>query len=144
MNVTLRQATAADLDFARELTRVNMRRYYVEFGCVWHGELFDDEWKTRQSFVILKTNKRIGFFSVSLESLYLYLRDIQLCEPYRGEGVGGWVMNQIASMTYEHGFKCVRLKVFKSNPAIALYLRHKYTVVGAEDALLWMERVLND
>jgi ribosomal protein S18 acetylase RimI-like enzyme len=144
MDLTLRRATLADLDFARELTRVNMRRYYAEYERVWHGDLFNKEWEARQSFVILKANKQIGFLSVSLEPHYLYLRDVQLCEPYRGEGVGGWVMDRVASMACEQGLKSIRLKVFKSNPAMALYLRHEYALIGTEDALFWMERILNN
>jgi len=144
MDLTLRGATLADLDFARELTRVNMRRYYAEYERIWHGELFDEEWEARQSFVILKANKQIGFLSVSLEPHYLYLRDVQLCEPYRGEGVGGWVMDRVASMASEQGLKSIRLKVFKSNPAMELYLRHEYALIGTEDALFWMERTLNN
>jgi len=142
MNVKLRQATVADLGFARELTRVNMRDYYNEYARVWQGQLFDDEWKARQSFIINKADKPVGFLSVSLESHYLYLRDVQLCEPYRGEGIGAWVMEQITSMAYERGVRSIRLKVFKSNPAIQLYRRQGYAVVGEEDALFWMERIL--
>lgn len=144
MKLSLRHATATDLDFARELTRLNMQRYYAEYDRVWQGALFDDEWAARQSFIVLKAEKQIGFLSVSLEANYLYVRDVQLCEPYRGEGVGGWVMDQVASMAQQHGLKSIRLKVFKSNPALALYQRHAYTVIGKEDALFWMERILGE
>jgi len=142
MTVKLRKATAADLSFARELTRVNMREYYAEYARVWQGQSFDDEWEVRQSFIINKADKPVGFLSFSLEPHYLYLRDVQLCEPYRGEGIGGWVMGQITSMAYALGARSIRLKVFKSNPAVQLYRRQGYEVVGQEKALFWMERIL--
>lgn len=144
MNLSLRPANLADLEFARELTRANMRRYYVQYQYIWQGDLFDTQWQTRQSYIIVKTGKQIGYFSVSLEPAYLYLRDVQLSEPYRGEGVGAWVLQHLAPMANELGVKSIRLKVFKSNPALVLYQRHGYAVSGEEDALFWMERVLDD
>ncbi len=143
MEVRLRQATASDLSFARELTRVNMRGYYAEYARVWQAQPFDEEWSARQSFIINKAGKQIGYLSFSLESRYLYLRDVQLCEPYRGEGVGAWVLQQIASIARKQGARSIRLKVFKSNPAKQLYQRHGYQVVGEEDALFWMEQILD-
>ncbi|MDB6142364.1 MAG: family N-acetyltransferase [Pseudomonas sp.] len=143
MEVRLRQATAADLSFARELTRVNMRRYYAEYERVWQAQSFDEEWPVRQSFIISKADRQIGYLSFSLESRYLYLRDVQLCEPYRGEGVGAWIMEQIVSMACERGARSIRLKVFKSNPAMQLYKRQGFQVVGEEKALFWMERTLD-
>ncbi|WP_397448250.1 GNAT family N-acetyltransferase [Pseudomonas sp. NA-150] len=140
MDVQLRQATAADLDFARELTRVNMRPYYAQYARIWQAQSFDDEWGVRQSFIINKVDKPIGFLSISLEARYLYLRDVQLCEPYRGEGVGGWVMQQIMTMAQARGARRIRLKVFKSNPAMQLYQRQGFTVVREERASYWMER----
>ncbi|MDY7560144.1 GNAT family N-acetyltransferase [Pseudomonas sp. 10B1] len=142
MDLRLRPATLADLDFASELTRVNMRRYYAEYGRVWQGQLFSAEWALRHSFVIVKADKQIGFFSISPEAGYLYLRDVQLLEPYRGEGVGTWVMDQIESMAEEQGYRSIRLKVFKSNPAMQLYLRHGFAVICEGDALFGMEHVI--
>jgi ribosomal protein S18 acetylase RimI-like enzyme len=143
MEVSMRQATDADLSFARELTRVNMRQYYAEYERVWQSQSFDEEWPERQSFIISKADRQIGYLSFSLEPRYLYLRDVQLCEPYRGEGVGGWVMQQIVSMASERGARSIRLKVFKSNPAMQLYERQGFRVVGEEKALFWMERALD-
>lgn len=143
MEVRLRQATAADLSFARELTRVNMRGYYAEYARIWQAQPFDEEWPARQSFIINKADRQIGYLSFSFESRYMYLRDVQLCEPYRGEGVGAWVLQQIASIARKQGARSIRLKVFKSNPAMQLYQRHGYQVVGEEDALFWMERNLD-
>ncbi|MEB0076518.1 GNAT family N-acetyltransferase [Pseudomonas sp. CCI3.2] len=144
MDLRLRLATLADMDFARELTRVNMRRYYTEYERVWQGQLFDAEWVFRNSSVIVKADKQIGYFSVSPETGYLYLRDVQLCEPYRGEGVGAWVMDQIAMIAREQGFRNIRLKVFKSNPATQLYQRQGYAVIREDDELFWMECILKD
>jgi ribosomal protein S18 acetylase RimI-like enzyme len=140
--VDLRPAIADDLEFARELTRVNMREYYARYSRAWQSEAFDSEWALRQSLIVSKEGKAIGYLSITTEPGYLYLRDIQLCEPYRGEGIGTWLLRQVELMALRMGAVSVRLKVFKTNPAIELYRRQGYLVVGQEAALFWMERKL--
>ncbi len=143
---SLRLMPAADehLHFARELTRVNMRDYYARYGLIWQPEAFDAEWPTRESYLIEKAGQVIGFLGLTTEKGYLYVRDVQLIEAYRGEGVGAWVMEWVAQMAWDRQCASSRLKVFKSNPAIGLYLRLGYTQVGEEAALFWMERAVDE
>lgn len=135
----LREAVADDLAFARELTRGNMRPYYAQYGLIWQPDAFDAEWALRRSFIIGRSSRAIGY---TLETSYLYVRDVQVAEPFRGEGVGSWVMQQLVEMAHRGNCTRVRLKVFRSNPAISLYLRQGYSVVGEEAALYWMELTL--
>jgi len=141
-DLQLQLANLQDLPFARELTRVNMRDYYARYGLIWQPEAFDAEWPLRESYQVKKRGRQIGFLGFTLEHRYLYLRDVQLVETYRGEGVGAWIMAFVERMAIERGCECIRLKVFKTNPAIELYRRLGYVCVGEETALLWMERTL--
>lgn len=139
----LQPATNEDLAFARELTRVNMRDYYIRYGLVWQPEAFDAEWPRRESYLVVQAGRAIGFLGLTIESAYLYLRDVQLIEAYRGEGVGEWIMTCVTQIARERGCASVRLKVFKSNPAVDLYARLGYLHAGEEAALFWMERIVN-
>lgn len=143
MDLDLRPAIPADLAFARELTRINMRDYYVQYAKTWHDEAFDLDWASRQSLIVVNSGKAIGYLSVTKEPGYLYLRDVQLCESCRGAGIGTWLLRQVETLALREGIASIRLKVFKSNPAIELYRRHGYLVIGQEAALFWMERRLS-
>ncbi|MFK3971043.1 GNAT family N-acetyltransferase [Pseudomonas sp. NPDC087358] len=132
-------ATAEDLAFARELTRVNMRCYYTRYGLIWQPEAFDAQWPVRESYLVRKGGLSIGFLGFTVEQNYLYLRDVQLVEAYRGEGVGGWVMAYLSQMARDRGYSSIRLKVFKNNPATGLYRKLGYRQVGEDAALTWME-----
>jgi len=136
----LRPADEDDLPFARELTRVNMRDHYARYGLVWQPEAFDGEWPLRENFRVHKAGHLIGYLGFTAEGHYLYLRDVQLVEAYRGEGVGAWIMACVLHMARERGCESVRLKVFKTNPAADLYYRLGFRRVGEEAALLWMEQ----
>lgn len=139
----LQPATDNDLEFARELTRVNMRVYYLRYGLVWQPEAFDAEWSKRESYLVIQADQVVGFVGVTLETDYLYVRDVQLIEAHRRQGVGTWVMTCVAQMAIDRGCTNVRLKVFKSNPAVELYHRLGYLHVGQEAALWWMECAVN-
>lgn len=142
VDVDLRPATVEDLAFARELTRVNMREYYAHYGLIWQPEAFDAEWPLRESYRVYKGESVIGFLGFTVERSYLYVRDIQLIEAYRGKGVGAWIMGWVGRVAKGRGCGSVRLKVFKNNPATVLYRRLGYTSVGEEAALLWMEQMI--
>ena len=139
----LQPAAERDLPFARELTRVNMRRYYDHYGLVWQPDAFDAEWPQRESYLVERHRVVVGYLSVSAERTFLYVRDVQLIEACRGEGVGTWAMACVARMAEERRLESSRLKVFKNNPAAALYRRLGYTDVGDEPMLLRMERLVS-
>lgn len=139
----MQPAADSDLAFARELTRVNMRDYYLCYGLVWQPQAFDAEWPRRESYLVIQSGKPIGFLGLTLETGYLYVRDVQLIEARRGEGVGQWIMTCVEQVAIAQGCASVRLKVFKTNPAVRLYRRLGYMHVGEEAALFWMERAVH-
>ena len=141
-DLRLHPATDDDLPFARELTRVNMRDYYVRHGLVWQADAFDAQWPERESYRVHKVGQLIGFLGFTIEGGYLCLRDVQLIEAYRAEGVGGWLMRCIAHIARDRGCTHIRLKVFKSNPAIQFYRRLGYADVHEDAELYCMERAL--
>jgi GNAT superfamily N-acetyltransferase len=138
----LHLACDEDLPFARELTRVNMRDYYARHGFIWQAQAFDAQWPLRESYRVHKLDRLIGFLGFTIEQGCLYLRDVQLIEAYRAEGVGSWLMHCVGKIARERGCTLIRLKVFKSNPATQLYLRLGYVRVHEEAELYCMERVV--
>lgn len=139
-DLRLHPATDGDLPFARELTRVNMRDYYARHGLVWQADAFDAQWPQRESYRVHKAGRLIGFMGFTIEDGLLYLRDVQLIEAYRAEGVGGWLMGCIVRIARERRCTHIRLKVFKSNPATRFYRRLGYAHVHEDAELYFMER----
>ncbi|PTU02990.1 GNAT family N-acetyltransferase, partial [Pseudomonas sp. HMWF031] len=61
-------ATAGDLDFARDLTRSNMLRYYIRYDLLWQDEAFDVAWAGRETRIIMHDESRVGFVSLSRDA----------------------------------------------------------------------------
>ena len=55
---------------------------------------------------------------------------ISLLEPYRGQGIGGALMSQMLAELQEAGYARASLSVQKENPALRLYERQGFRIVG--------------
>ncbi len=140
MDLRISPATISDAVFACELAKANMRPYYKRYEIEWSNDSFLQEWKTLESYIIYKAETEVGFLSLSSSSSSLYIRDIHLSEKYLDRGIGTWAISKATSIAASQGLSSIRLKVFKDNPAISLYERLGYLVVGTENNLLRMER----
>ncbi|QHD06401.1 GNAT family N-acetyltransferase [Pseudomonas sp. R76] len=141
MTFHLRAATDQDCSFARVLTRQSMDRYYEHYGFIWSNDGFDTAWAGRESWMICRDDKVIGFISLSYDDDALFIRELHLIEASRGQGAGSWVLEQMVLKARTQGLGFLRLTVFKINPARNLYLRHGLSIVQEENCFLCMERV---
>ncbi|CAI8909060.1 GNAT family N-acetyltransferase [Pseudomonas sp. IT-P218] len=140
IDVDWRPATDHDLDFARDLTRINMLRYYIQHDLLWLDEAFDVAWAGRDNRVIVHFDRRLGFVSLSRDARALYIRELQVGQAYRGQGAGSWAIYQVLALACREGRGALRLTVFENNPARALYERKGLKVVGRDECFLRMER----
>ncbi|KJZ38841.1 N-acetyltransferase [Pseudomonas fluorescens] len=139
----LRPATSRDLDFARELTRNNMLRYYIQHDLLWQDEGFDVGWAGRKNWLIVSGSTVLGFFSLSRDAQALYIRELHVLEAFRGQGAGSWAIDQVLDMACKERRPALRLTVFENNPAQALYARKGLKVVGTDECFLRMQRDIN-
>ena len=144
MAFELRPATHRDLDFARELTRKNMLRYYIQHDLLWQDEGFDVGWAGRENWLIVSGSTVLGFFSLSRDTKALYIRELHVIEAFRGQGAGSWAIDQVFDMACKERRPALRLTVFENNPAQALYERKGLKVVGTDECFLRMQRDIND
>ncbi len=140
MAFELRPATHRDLAFARELTRINMLRYYIQHDLLWQDEGFDVGWAGRENWLIVRNETLLGFVSLSRDAKALYIRELHVIEAFRGQGAGSWTIDQVFAMACKERRPALRLTVFENNPAKALYERKGLTVVGKDECFLRMQR----
>ncbi|WP_445323767.1 GNAT family N-acetyltransferase [Pseudomonas sp. EL_65y_Pfl2_R95] len=139
MDLHISSARLDDVLYASELVQKNMRPYYVRHVLTWSRDDFLAAWKTLENYSVFKGQFQVGFFSLSEQAGDLYIRDLQLSAACTGQGVGTWILSQITGMATQRNCRSIRLKVFADNPAISLYGRAGFDVVGREPNLLRME-----
>lgn len=143
MEFEWRPATERDLVFARDLTRRNMLRYYIQHDLLWLDEAFDVAWTGRDSRLIMRGNDLVGYVSLSRDLRALYIRELQIAEAFRRQGAGSWAIDQLLLMAQDERRPALRLTVFENNPARALYERKGLQVVGADECFLRMQGNVN-
>ncbi len=135
----LRAATSGDLSFAREITRRNMLPYYMHYDLLWQDEAFDVAWAGRESWLIVRDGAPAGYFSLSRDARALYIRELQVCESFQGQGGGSWAIDQVVAMAHQESRPALRLTVFKNNPAQNLYRRKGLIEQGEDECFLRMQ-----
>ena len=139
MGFEWRAATPRDLDFARRLTCDNMLRYYIDHDLLWQDEAFDAGWHYRDSWLIVRDETPIGFFSLSQDARALYVRELQIDQAWQGQGAGSWAIDQVIGMALQARRPALRLTVFDNNPAQKLYVRKGLRIVGRDEYFLRMQ-----
>ncbi|MHC8386831.1 GNAT family N-acetyltransferase [Pseudomonas sp. MDT2-39-1] len=144
MGFELRPATAQDLDFARELTCRTMLSYYIQHDLLWQDEAFDVAWAGRENWLIVRDDVLQGYVSLSRDPRALYIRELHVLEAFQGQGAGSWAVDQVFAMACKERRPALRLTVFETNPAKALYERKGLKVVGQDECFLRMQRDVDE
>jgi ribosomal protein S18 acetylase RimI-like enzyme len=137
-------ATSGNLAFARDLTCRNMLRYYIQNDLLWLDEAFDVAWAGRENWLIVRDDVLLGYVSLSRDAKALYIRELHVLEAFQGQGSGSWVIDQVFAIASKERRSALRLTVFETNPAKALYERKGLKVVGQDECFLRMQRDVDE
>ncbi|MDH2436153.1 GNAT family N-acetyltransferase [Pokkaliibacter sp. MBI-7] len=142
----LRAADDDDRQYAHDLTYNNMRRYYVQYGIEWSSKVYFQQWPSTANFILLDSTvtpaKTAGLLRLQIVKPWTYLWDLQIEPAYQRRGVGREALQRSMWLARHTGCSLFRLRVFKSNPALQLYLRYGLEIVRDEDSVYMMEKLL--
>ena len=130
--VALRAARAGDSAFVYETKRAALGDY-VSRTWGWEEE-FQREYHRRHYWpeitsIITLDGRDIGCLVVRQEPEYILLESIYVLPEYQEEGIGTRIIRQILDYAAEHQER-VRLHVLKINPAVRLYKRLDFRIIG--------------
>lgn len=90
-----------------------------------------------QSWIVVLDVRDIGWLQIEDGSGEITLRQIHLVAAYQGMGIGGALMEELLSQAQAES-KPVTLHVLQGNPALALYERLGFRIVGRDEPRLHM------
>jgi ribosomal protein S18 acetylase RimI-like enzyme len=123
----------SDGQFIRELTKEDF------YDCLsktigWNEKRHQEEPKFPERYLILfNENDRVGFLSLREQPNCLYLETLQLIQQYQGHGIGTALMMFIEQVATRKAKNKIQLRVFKNNPAQALYHRIGFEIIEDQD-----------
>jgi len=133
-------AQKEDYAFAKELNQENMHGYMDQYWGGWSEHIFKEDYKQLENFVVWKNGCRIGYAGIEVKKAILFLHDIQVEPIAQNRGVGSWILKKLIKISMERKCKCIRLRIFRDNPALKLYQRHEFKIVKEQKNTFTMER----
>lgn len=138
--ISFRPARPDDYEFTAGLYLDSMRRLLTALG-TWDEERvvarFRQEFAPERAQVICSDGVDIGWMQVSEAADGFRLDQIHLVDRFRGRGIGTRLIEGLLAGARGMG-TAVALNVIRGNPAISLYHRLGFRVVGEDKELLRM------
>jgi len=129
-----------DKTFAETLIRHNMAAYHQQLGWHWDSALFDQQWRELESFKLVINATPVGVLCLHQEDDAYHIRELQIAPPWQRQGLGTAALHFAEAHARQAGIHRLRLRVFRINPAMALYERMGFRVLNTEEAVHAMER----
>jgi GNAT superfamily N-acetyltransferase len=132
---------AIDLSKSAALTYDNMRTYYEHYLVNWDHTKILEQISNLNNWDILFDDKVVGAIRLSFENDECLLRDIQVAEQFRNQGIGTEALLRSIRLAQHSGATKLKLKVFKISPAHRLYKHNGFKLVDEDDRFFYMEKL---
>ena len=106
----------------------------------WQDEPFEKVWAKSGYEIVLLDGVPVGLFRVSRQDSSLYINAMHVIPAHRNVGIGTWILSNIEARAKLLQLSVVKLRVFHTNPAKGLYLRHGFQDVLVEKHWAFMEK----
>jgi ribosomal protein S18 acetylase RimI-like enzyme len=138
MDIEIREGI--DRGFSVNLTRVNMKKYYLNHGLSWSDSDYLSFCSDKLNFKVFLDSIQIGLIVLKELDEVFYVLDIQIGSKYQNKGAGTFCLQFIQKLAISRGGVLMKLAVFSDNPAINLYRGFDFLENSRENGLVEMEK----
>jgi ribosomal protein S18 acetylase RimI-like enzyme len=141
MLIAFRPAVGQDFDYCRRIYFAEMEWIIRELHIdeLAQAKNFLQQWNPAQVRIITLNGADIGWLQSFTQDDDLFLAQLFVERAHQRRGIGTVVMKRLMKEA-ERLNQAVRLDVVKINPAIRLYERLGFRIVGEEDRKFYMKR----
>lgn len=115
-----------------------MRSYYEQYSVEWDSVEIEKMTRELMNFDILFEGEPVGVIRLSFDDDGCHLQDLQVDERYQGRGIGSQALAQAEKLAREEKVNTLRLKVFKSSPAVR-FAKNKKTNISSKEKVALKE-----
>ena len=141
--IKLLPPSALEYEFAFNLMKENMKKYYDLYGIAWDQEWLHKNYIDKENYIITKFNERIGFLSLEKKQDELYVHTIQVCPKFQNQRIGFYVLRELVWMMRGLELQNLICRVFKDSPVLAMYERLGFEKVAHENFLVTLSCSMN-
>ncbi len=141
MELCIRVATARDVEFLHHLRDQTMRTYLEQAGMPVTYDSYEAriQFEFQSAQILEVDNKPVGLFKAVYEpeNNHWQIIQIQILPAFQGLGIGSKLITDLIG-TAEKSDASIGLSVLDSNPAMELYKRLGFRVIGRKGSELLM------
>ena len=141
-NLMLLPLAPGEALYCFELSGKNMKLYFRQHQIPWDREHFIRSLQKGIAKIIWFEGQRAGFFHWKIKDHCGYVSTIQLESHLQGKGIGRFILQHLEHLTQEQDLDQIRLSVFVDNPALRLYQRLGYEIIGTKSDKYLMQKSL--
>ena len=132
--IHFKRAQPSDIAFLLELRKLSMDEHLANAGLNMSDqqhkervlEFFDD------SFLICCNEQSIGLIKFAVLSQRMHIRQFQILPEFHNRGIGSQVLDLLKTKAQQRGL-AISLNVLHKNPALKLYCRHGFVILGENE-----------
>jgi ribosomal protein S18 acetylase RimI-like enzyme len=136
----LRQARPSNYGFAEQLYFETMRPLLIDLGRWDERRLrarFKRAFRANHVRIIRSNDRDIGWLQISESATEITLNQIHIVAEFRSRGIGTRIIRDLLAHAQDKGLPVV-LSVVRNNPALALYQRLGFRIIGEDVEKLHM------
>lgn len=129
-DLRLREATPDDREFLYNLHCASLKDSITQtwgWNEAWQRRYFDSHFDPKKRQIIQFEGKDIGAIGIVARDSDIFIDYIALYPGYQRQGIGSDLIKTIMQQGVASG-KPIRLRVLRTNPAVALYKRLRFLV----------------
>jgi ribosomal protein S18 acetylase RimI-like enzyme len=141
-SIELRAAVPADYHFARTVHHAGMR-WIAERLFGWddasQDEKFERQFALPEVRIIVVQGRDVGYLQAAEKPDALFLKELHVADAFQKLGIGAEVLRRLCAEAQQMR-KPVTVGVVKFNPALALYQRLGFRIVGEDAHKFYLRR----
>lgn len=135
-------AQESDREFSCQVTETTMGDYATQILGLDERERKNYhalDWQSKRPLIIMYDSQPIGTIYVSENENRIEIAQFYILPEYQNKGIGSYLLEDILDNSDKAG-SIVELEVLKVNPAVSLYQRCGFEIIGSNEYQYLMER----
>ena len=137
--LSIKPATESGFQMAKALMLENMGSYHETHNIPWDTDWIDSNYRGKDNYSLYLGDAWVGFLSLEWQEQAVFVHTLQVQPADQGLGLGGQVFAWVLAEAAQRGLQRIGCRSFRDNPALELYRRLGFVLVGEQGVLVEME-----
>lgn len=142
--ISFEKAKEHDLKHIMQIIKTNMYQLQIELGLKWEDKVQEEHFRKKDNYFIRRQDQIIGMISFKIGDDDIFVNTLQLLSEFQKKMNGFLVYKKLVELCYRLDKKYIRCCVFENNPAMQIYKKMGFKIIGEKNKIFRMELELKN